>query len=249
MQITTLYSCPTKASFAGCPLEERKRFSKSHCVVGISVGQLYHEFEKFEATINLINKSFKQCTIVVGDTLQRHNIAARYDVSLEKAYIMAKKAGDAWINRNTMFYQRLTIPYTITRWDYWLRSPHYFLTHEKINKFCDINPFYRRAFDLNIKTYLDRCRERGDKITNEDQLKDNCLNYLKEECAVLIDWASRGCNYFIYPRYIGEAMDITLQTFVNREKSIMLPVSLRFKKRENANRYSSEINFTQRTAV
>jgi len=249
MQITTLYSCPTKASFAGCSLEERKRFSESHCVVPISVGQPYHEFEKFEATINLINKSFKQCTIVVGDTLQRHNIATRYDVSLEKAHIMAKKTGDAWINRNAPFYQRLTIPYSIIRWDHWLHSSHYPINREKIDKLYEINPVYKRAFDLNIENFLNRCKERGDKIIDETLLKNNCLNYLKEECAVVIDWPNFGYNFWVYPRYIGEAMDLTLQLFLNPGKQIMLAIPLRFRKRENAKKPNSLINSQQYTAA
>lgn len=39
------------------------------CLITISVGQIVHEGEKFKAVLELVNNSFKKCTIAVCDTL------------------------------------------------------------------------------------------------------------------------------------------------------------------------------------
>ena len=46
----------------------------SSCIVYISIGQPYHEKEKFLATMDLVNRTFSACHIVVCDTLQRHTL-------------------------------------------------------------------------------------------------------------------------------------------------------------------------------
>ena len=45
-----------------------------HCCLAISVGQPYHEGIQLETAVNLIDNTFTQCTIVLGDSLQRHNL-------------------------------------------------------------------------------------------------------------------------------------------------------------------------------
>ena len=50
----------------------QKDLKQSACILPISVGQQYHEGDKFAATIELINVTFGECTIVIADTLGRH---------------------------------------------------------------------------------------------------------------------------------------------------------------------------------
>lgn len=108
-----------KASFRENPVEERKTFPQSTCLMPISVGQAIHEGDKFKAVIKLINSSFKHCTILVDDSVQRHTIGILNNVSHDKLYQIAVDEGDAWICRNEQAYNQLTIPFNVMRWDDW----------------------------------------------------------------------------------------------------------------------------------
>ena len=103
------------------------------CILTISVGQNVHEGEKFKATLNLINKNFKKCTIGVCDTLQRHSIAMLAGLEGDVLYEIAKKDGDQWIDRNIEYCKKyLAIPFEIIRWDNWLRDEKYKLYREQV---------------------------------------------------------------------------------------------------------------------
>ena len=70
------------------------------CMVTISVGQSVHEGEKFKATLKLISKHFKKCTIGVCDTLQRHTTAILTNLKANELCEVTKHYGDQWIERN-----------------------------------------------------------------------------------------------------------------------------------------------------
>ena len=44
------------------------------CTLGISVGQPYHEGEKFAATVEWAARHFEEIVVDVSDTLQRHRL-------------------------------------------------------------------------------------------------------------------------------------------------------------------------------
>ena len=89
-----------KASFSGGTMEERQSFSSANGMLLISVGQPYHESDKFKATIELVGRKFKSCTLMLADTLQRHNISAQEGISEQEAYQTSLERGDAWLYRN-----------------------------------------------------------------------------------------------------------------------------------------------------
>ena len=60
------------------------------CMLTVSVGQLVHEGQKFQATLDLINRNFSQCTIGVCDTLQRHSLAILANVESDNLYAYFK---------------------------------------------------------------------------------------------------------------------------------------------------------------
>ncbi|MBN1684433.1 MAG: hypothetical protein JW855_03230 [Gammaproteobacteria bacterium] len=102
----------------------KHEFPHSTCIVPISVGQEYHEGEKFEAAIDLINRSqFKTCTIMVCDLLQRHNLQI-YDENLDDKTASEKmvQEGKAWLERNNEYINRLEIPHFVDTWDTWLKK-------------------------------------------------------------------------------------------------------------------------------
>lgn len=66
----------------------------------ISVGQEYHEGEKFRATALWCAQRYDSSEIVVTDTLQRHNFSFYKNQNQAAAFDAARRAGDEWIARN-----------------------------------------------------------------------------------------------------------------------------------------------------
>ena len=68
-----------KCSFLSCEIADRKKFINSSCILPVSVGKKFHEAEKFEATLQLINRTFKHCSIMIDDTIQRYTLSLSDD--------------------------------------------------------------------------------------------------------------------------------------------------------------------------
>lgn len=92
------------------------------CRLQISVGQAYHEGDKFEATINWVKERFSHVIICVNDTLQRYNYIFEHGISEQHAKQISRIDGDEWIKRNLAVIE--TLPnYKIYRWDHWIKHP------------------------------------------------------------------------------------------------------------------------------
>lgn len=196
----------------------------------VSVGQRYHEGDKLAATVELINASqFKFCTIAVADTLQRHNDLM---TTPQLARTTAYTAGSDWLKRNADILNGLTVPFTVYRWDEALSDPLTTELHNIVSDAYGTNATYRDAVNATINTFVERIIKRDRQADSALAFK-RCLNYLLEECPIIMPlWAAQGCDFIIYPQPMTSAMSATYQHFVADqypEKSQWL--SLKFKKR------------------
>ena len=203
-----------------------------HAVLLVSVGADYHEGEKLGATIDLVNRSeFGSVTVVVADTLQRHNVLA--DTHVERR---RRSDGDGrrWVERNGDALARIESDSRIVHWDEVLASVRYQRWYDHVRDAYDHDRRYRESIDSTIDRFLDR---RSDLDPAERaRLRDGSLTYLLEECpAIMPLWADEGFDFVIYPQRISEAMSHTRSLFVEpglSDKVRWLP--LRFKKRKSA---------------
>lgn len=221
-----------KASFRENSPEERKLFPQSSCLMPISVGQSIHEGAKFEAVIKLINNSFKQCTILVDDSVQRHTIGIMNHVSPEELYQLAVTEGDEWLKRNEMAYSQLTIPFDIMRWDDWYNSANYINSHLGVQNEYDSNELFRQAIIANIDDFLTRYLSRYDQNDIDPERAFRlCLDYLLEECAVMCLWTEKNYDFEVYPSGRNKAMAATYHYLIRPDfPDVLKPVALRFKK-------------------
>ncbi len=222
-----------KASFRECPISDRKIFSKSKCIMPISVGQHVHEGKKFLATIKLINTSFNKCTILIDDSVQRHTMKIDNAKNDDFLYQMAVKAGDDWLERNEAAYKQLTIPYNIMRWDDWLASATYKNSYERVKKHYDAHEFYKKEIQANIEEFLSRYLGRFSDKSQVDYKRafSLCLGYLLEECAVMCLWVEKEYDFEIYPSGRNKAMAATYEHLIKPAyPNFLKSVALRFKK-------------------
>jgi len=220
-----------KASYMKCPLHERKLFNKSHCIMPISVGSPVHEGGKMKATLKLVNRSFKRCSILIDDTLQRFTLQIADPTLTEKtAYEQAMLDGETWLSRNKNYISNLQIDYRIIRWDDWLNHPLYPEKYSEIEYYYINNSDFKSAITLNIDQYLSR---RKINSTHYDYLRASnvCLNYLKEECAVMCLWPLGQYDFELYPHGRNTAMQATYEQIIKHQyPNLLKEVALRFKK-------------------
>lgn len=230
-----------KASFRDCSIEDRKNFKNSNCLIPISVGQMVHEGKKFLATIQLINKYFKNCTILIDDSVQRHTIQISSPMEESVAYELSMIAGDQWLERNKVYYEQLTIPFEIIRWDKWLLNDGFSEKHKIIEDLYANSIIYREALKDNACEFLDRQLQNNKQIYfhGKDRAFDLCIKYLKEECAGMCLWAEYGYNYEVYPGGRNKSMEATYNHIIKEMyPNTLISVALRFKK--NKSRFNNQ---------
>lgn len=223
----------TKAHFRGNPPEERKLFSSSSCLMPISVGQSVHEGDKFKATIQLVERSFESCTILVDDSVQRHTIAIlNPGKSEDTLYNMAIQEGDKWIERSQYLYSNFNIPLNVLRWDDWFNMPEFEQSYKKVQEEYESNPIFKQAINANINDFLERYLRNNTEITPQSpQAISLCLDYLLEECAVMCLWVKGEYDFELYPSGRNKAMAATYEFLIKpSHPQYLKAVALRFKK-------------------
>jgi tRNA-dependent cyclodipeptide synthase len=179
----------------------------SKCCLTISVGQDYHEGEKFRATIDLVNsKQFRSCTIIVCDSLQRYSLGLKNSKSPEEYYEHSVKLGDEWIRRNQESLDALEISSEIVRWSHWLEHQEYNFIYNNVCHLYLNNPVFREAVMANGNVFIERCRKKSNINVNEAVAVKYCSDYVKEECAVASLFTLYGCEFNVYPKKLTQAM-------------------------------------------
>jgi len=212
-----------------CDEQNKQKMIGSNCILHISVGQEYHEGEKFIATMDLINRTFKSCTIMLCDTLQRHTLRTKNpNLSDNAIYNKALVLGDEWLARNAVAYKHLSIDFKIMRWDEWLNHPNYIKYRKQIDELYNTNVDYKNKIHSTINKFLER-----QGLLNDEVSFKLCEAYVLEECPILVPlWAQTGCQFIIYPRFRTAAMSATYQHFIgNTGKDVLQEVALKFNKR------------------
>jgi len=217
-----------------CDAKHKPKLKEARAVMHISVGQLYQEGEKFEATINLINKTFSSCDIMLCDTLQRHSMGFVSNLEEKALHEASLKAGDEWLEDNKNILKRLTIPHKIIRWDYWLNHSDYPKQRMIIDDLYQNNSDYREKVQETINVFLNRFKKRVDgNDFDEENFFYGSLEYLKEECAIIVPiWVKLGYEFVIYPRKRTAAMEMIDRLLVKPFfPELMRPVWFKFTRR------------------
>ena len=150
----------------------------------ISVGQPYHEGEKFAATVDWLRPRFKRVIVCVNDTLQQHNYRFNEHLPEQQAFEKSLKAGREWLDRNAMIIS--TLPHvSVHRWEDWKAHPGFAQTYEKTLRLYAENAEFRAAVDENIRAFWDR---RADRRNLSDayrfaEFREMGKAYLLEETA------------------------------------------------------------------
>jgi tRNA-dependent cyclodipeptide synthase len=160
------------------------------CLLGISVGQPYHEGEKFRETLRWVSRCFARLHVWVADTLQRHNLLYQYApgsgmFSPAEAECLSRLAGEEWIARNAgAFSECLTVPCSLSRWDDWLNDPRYPDLRRRLGDLYDASSAFAQAVYTDAERYLASVAQRA-QIADPTFATGQCVAYILEECSII----------------------------------------------------------------
>ncbi len=220
-----------------CQESFKEKFKSSSCLISISVGQPAHESEKFEATINLINISFNSCTLLVGDSLQRHTMAIATKENADSFYDLSIQEGDKWLQRNEKFYSKLKNLVKISRWDTWLNHANFSTQKNAVLSLIQNDISYHTSFDNTIHLFLRKfCQHiKSPETIDLQKAYHLCMNYLVEESTALCLWPELDCHFDVYPSLRNQAMSHTFKQFVLPSyPNLLHPIAIKFKKRKHS---------------
>ena len=123
-----------RASFKGVTDKDKENFKESSCLLTISVGQEYHEGERFAATVELINQHFDACTISIYDSLQRYTMALNSNQDPHDFHFLAATEGSLWLKRNKEYLKKINNLKAVYRWDMWLKHSNFVTAHPITHK-------------------------------------------------------------------------------------------------------------------
>ena len=172
----------------------------------VSVGKKYHEGEFLLAALEFMGEHFELYTIVVADTLQRHN----YDNvnTKEINYQLAYNEGTLWLERNKKAISSFN-NILVSRWDVWLEHKMYPETRAKIDTLYNDSEEFRKTFRDTAISFL---RKKKRIITNEDI--EHSIEYLKEECSIIIPiWSAEKINKIVYPGELTQALKAVYEEY------------------------------------
>lgn len=166
----------------------------------ISVGQEYHEGDKFEATINWAKHRFEKTIICVNDTLQRFNFSYKTNMDTSQALFVSESEGAAWVERNKRYIEQLP-NFELYRWENWRSHPAYAAEYEYVTNLYQKDNLVK---DLVLQNVLDfwKRRERKADMSGDyhfDTFKKASIEYLLEETAVFFLMFKKERAVDIYP--------------------------------------------------
>ncbi|SMH30170.1 hypothetical protein [Mesorhizobium australicum] len=127
----------------------------------VSVGNPRYEGRKLEALADFCRRRYENTTVVLSDTLQRHNLPEP-----QRYWMACRREGQEWLERNRAALHGLTI----RRWDDYLMDPRYASARALIDKLTASGPAHEAILAL---------AERQTSIPIE-----RSLSFLREELAV-----------------------------------------------------------------
>jgi hypothetical protein len=223
----------TRRAILKCPTGCKSEFKTSKCSVTISVGQPVHEDDKFKAVLAAVNSSFKECTIMVCDSLQRYTLKMSSNLALEQLHATANLLGAQWLSRNLGAIKQLDINYNVIRWDDWLSSSDFSSARAQIGLLYKSSDDFRNVLTTTALTFLQRNLDKVILTKNRDVILSNSIEYLKEECAVMLLWAQSQYQFEVYPSPRNSALRFVHQHIISKINSnLVREVSVKYNKKK-----------------
>lgn len=193
-----------KCYFQGVTSTRKAQFKANTCVLPISVGQDYHEGEKFKSLLRLVERHFARCKVIVGDYLQRHTLGLCYpNRSPDEIGELALQLGQEWLKRNTTSIEEMSVPSEITLWKEVCDDARFAMYTSLMHRLYDVDSEYTNVVLHDINAFLARKGWSDSKEAVAVSVK-----YVIEEDAAACVWVSDDRVVTVYPFTTIESMKL-----------------------------------------
>lgn len=169
----------------------------SSCTLGISVGQPYHEGDKFAAMVEWAARHFDHIRVDVSDSLQRHRLIGE-GIPAEEAARTSLREGDRWIARAMPVLGNCGKHCTVVRWNEWLRHADFPAVHGAYTRLAQSDAVLSAAIAADIDGFTAR-REKHAVIADAEAIRTASQAYLLEELAVITLQGRQQSSARLYP--------------------------------------------------
>lgn len=174
---------PQTGEYKVVPRSAFSKFGNDKSILGISLGQKYHEGTKFKALVDWSVQRFNHTTIMIADTLQRHNLMLRTQISEEEAIKTLRGNSQAWRSRNQNSIKGLNV----LTWNELLENSSVQIYLDQIWQLYETNQDVYSVIDKTVQEYFIRQRSKEPEFYNADNFEaiyKSSRDYLLEEIAV-----------------------------------------------------------------
>lgn len=154
--------------------------TRTACRMCISVGARVYENGGLQIILEWILDRFEGCTVVVADTLQRHNLPQ--SLSEAQREHRAMQNGDTWLLHHESTLGKFSHRIKIERWNNLLHRPTFFEHVQSIADAYEVYPAFREAVECDINSYLRRKQVPPHTYL---ELRSGGQKYILEELAVI----------------------------------------------------------------
>jgi tRNA-dependent cyclodipeptide synthase len=168
----------------------------AHCTLGVSVGQPYHDGEKFAATVEWAARHFEHIRVDVSDTLQRHRLVGE-GASYPEAEARSLGAGDQWIAGARPVLIECERSFSVVRWNAWLQRPDFLAVLDQYARLASSDPVLSRAIAADVEGFIERREKKG--LLNAGVARATSRAYLLEELSVITLQGAAERSARIYP--------------------------------------------------
>lgn len=189
------------AKFRNLTFDKDTLFNNT-CFVPVSLGQEYHEGRKFESIMQLVEKTFKDCVIIVSDLLHRHTLAINNPgLSRLQAYEQSITVGREWVKNNEPSWRNCNIPCTVVYWSELLTSDEYLLNRCAIDDFCTQESCVSELVEQMVGYFVESACDDGVSENERRRVADLSREYLLEEHAIQLSMIPKQYpnHHFVYP--------------------------------------------------
>lgn len=223
-----------------CPSSLRMSLSDYHkCVFGISLkSKNYIDERKLKACIKWISENFKDCQVLVCDSIYRLTIQVRQGIREDEAWLEAISTGKNFVNQNYRLFEQYS---ENCRFEFVMNS-EIEKQSESIRYYDELrllyvkNELFQNTVNSFANKYLNRSQREEAEEPDDFRQTQLAITYLLEELALNAYLIQKGWLVFVYPGSIKTFEEISegLHPEVPEPLKQMIWVSLRLKKRNSA---------------
>ncbi|NOQ36740.1 MAG: tRNA-dependent cyclodipeptide synthase [Methylococcaceae bacterium] len=180
-----------------------------NCILGVSLGNSSFFPSKLVASTDWVNNNFKNCKVMIGDSLYRITLQITHGYKDEtKARQKALFLGQKFINDQRVLFERhaKTCDFEFVLASEIQRQDDYKVYHQQIVELFETNDSFNNSVMSFAHTFVGRNIDESDETREKKYMLS--ASYLLEELAVFSCLIQDGFPIFVYPGSIDVVIEI-----------------------------------------